>query len=87
MNDGELSPFDVNDQIHKFHDGVSQELFSSFSGSLPWFAVCGAHVDGILTDDDLTGARETVLDGTKKFAVDYATLHDIETATDSTEGR
>ena len=83
--DGEkLSPFDVNDLIHKFHEGASQELFSSFSHSLPWLAVCRAHLDGVLTDDDLTEASDKIRDGLNKFAADYATLHGVENSSNAT---
>ena len=48
MENGRLTPFDVTDRIHKFHDGAARDLYKQFSSSLPWLAVCRAHLDGDL---------------------------------------
>ena len=39
MENGSLSPFDVNDRIHKFHNGASRDLCKRYSESLPWWGV------------------------------------------------
>ena len=56
MENGSLSPFDVNDRIHKFHNGASRDLYRQYSESLPWLGVCRAFFDRVLTDDDLVDA-------------------------------
>lgn len=74
MESGRLTPFDVTDHIHRFHDGVSRDLYSQFSGSLPWLAVCRAYFDGVLTDDDITDASGDIRDGIREFAASLAKL-------------
>ena len=60
MESGGLSPFDVSDRVHQFHNGISRELFTRYSVSDPWFAVCRAHCYGVLTDEDLVNASDNV---------------------------
>ncbi|WP_044255533.1 hypothetical protein [Rhodopirellula sp. SWK7] len=67
LDAGVLSPHDVNDRIHNFHNGVSRELWSQYSQSDSDVAVYRAHYDGVLTDDDLTNATEGVRDGIRQF--------------------
>lgn len=35
MESGQLTPFDVTDRIHKFHNGAARDLYNQFSNSLP----------------------------------------------------
>ena len=53
MDKGLLSPFEVNQIIHEFHNGISRELFNRYSGSQTWFPVCRAHYDKVFSDNDL----------------------------------
>ena len=57
MESQSLSPFDVNDRIHEFHNGASRALYSRYSGSRPWWAVCRVYCDSVLTDDDRVVGR------------------------------
>ncbi len=68
MESGHLSPFDADAAVHAFHNGVSRELYNRYSDSDPWFAVCRAHFDGVLTDEDLSGASDNIRAELKQFA-------------------
>jgi hypothetical protein len=68
MDAGNLSPFDANDAVHQFHNGISRELYNLYAVSDPWLAVCRAHYDGVLTDDDFAEASDNIRDGLKQFA-------------------
>lgn len=74
MENGSLSPFDVNERIHKFHNGASRDLYKQHSESLPWLGVSRAYFDGVLTDDDLVGASDEVRTGIAEFAASFARL-------------
>jgi hypothetical protein len=74
MDSGRLTPFDVTDRIHKFHDGASRDLYNQFSISLPWLAVCRACFDGVLTDEDITDVSSDIRDGIREFAASVAKL-------------
>jgi Arc/MetJ-type ribon-helix-helix transcriptional regulator len=39
-----------------------------YSASDPWFAVCRAHYDGVLTDEDFVNASDRVRAGMRLFA-------------------
>ena len=84
MENGLLSPFDVNDRIHKFHNGASRDLFKQYSQSLPWSGVCRAYIDRVLTDDDLVDASDEIRDGIGVFAASIARL-EAEAAAESEE--
>ena len=74
MDSGRLTPFDVTECIHKFHEGAARDLYKQFSGSLPWLEVCRAHFDGVLTDDDTVDASENIRNGIREFAMTFARL-------------
>ena len=80
MENGSLSPFDVNDHIHKFHNGASRDLYNQYSQSRPWLGVCRAYFDRVLTDDDLVDASDEVRKGIGDFAASFARL-DAEAGT------
>lgn len=80
MENDSLSPFDVNNSIHKFHNGASRDLYNQYSDSLPWWGVCRAYFDRVLTDDDLVDAGDAVRNGIREFAASFAKL-DAETGT------
>lgn len=67
MEAGRISPFDVNDRIHEFHNGISRELWGRYSQSDPRESVYRAHYDGYLTEDDLADATVGVRDGIRHF--------------------
>jgi hypothetical protein len=69
-----MTSFDVTDRIHRFHDGAARDLYKQFSNSLPWLAVCRAHLDGVLTNDDITDASGDIRDGIWEFAASFAKL-------------
>ena len=75
MESGKLSPLEVNDRIHTFHDGASRDLYRRFYQTLPWISVCHAYVEGILTDEDLSKASDRIRSGIAHFASSYAALH------------
>ena len=74
MEKNSLSPFDVNDSIHRFHNGASRDLYKQYSDSLPWWGVCRAYFDGVLADDDLVDASDEVRNGIREFAASLAKL-------------
>jgi hypothetical protein len=74
MENNSLSAFDVNDSIHRFHNGASRELFKRYSDSLPWWGVCRAYFDGVLTDEDLADAIDEVRNGVRELAASFAKL-------------
>ena len=79
MTDDQMSPHDVNNLIHKFHDGISRELFNRFSSNKPWLAVCRAHYDGVLTDADIAGDSDKIRNGIIEFAKTFRMINNIET--------
>ena len=60
MDRGDISPFDLSQRIHEFHQGPSRDLYVMFSHSLPWLAVCRAYIEGIINDEDLVDASEPI---------------------------
>ena len=51
---GEISPFELSDRIHKFHDGCSRELFISYSGSLDASLISSAVAKGVIEEAELS---------------------------------
>ena len=84
METSSLSPFDVNDRIHRFHHGASRDMYKQYSQSLPWAGVCRAYIDRVLTDDDLVDASDEIRDGIGGFAASIARL-EAEAAAESEE--
>lgn len=68
MRNGAATPHDVDELIHRFHQGPSRKLFQLYSDNNPWWAVCRAHHDGILTDDDIAKASDKIIAGIRQFA-------------------
>ena len=60
MDAGNATPFDVQERIHQFEVGVARDLFKKYSPSDPWFAVCRARYDGVLTEEEFEGASDYV---------------------------
>ena len=86
MQSGDLSPFDVNERVHQFHNGISRELYNLYSGPDPWFAVCRAHYDGVLTDEDLVDASDSVRKGLQQFAERIQEYNGVQTAPTARNG-
>ena len=83
MENGSLSTFDVNDRIHKFHNGASRDLYRQYSESLPWLGVCRAFIDRVLNDYDLVDASDEIRRGIAEFVASFAKLEaEKETAID-----
>lgn len=71
MESGNLTPFDVTEIIHEFHNGAARDLFNQFSHSLPWLAVCRAHFEGVLTDDDVSDAGDVIQGGIREIVLSF----------------
>ncbi|WP_010586821.1 hypothetical protein [Schlesneria paludicola] len=50
---GTCSAHDLNDRIHKFHNGPSRELYNCYMGCCDWFMVARAVRLGLLSKTDL----------------------------------
>jgi hypothetical protein len=51
---GEITPHELSDMIHTFHDGISRELYSRYTySSVPIEAVAYAIINGTLTENDV----------------------------------
>jgi hypothetical protein len=77
MEAGKISPFEANEALHQFHNGKSRELYNLFSDSDPWFAVCRAHYDGVLSEEDLAEASDNLRAGLQQFAVNFGCLKNL----------
>ncbi len=53
MTNDQKSVFDVAEEVHRYHDGVAQDLYKIFSRSLPWIGVCRAYCDRVINDEDV----------------------------------
>lgn len=51
---GEISPHDLNHEIHKFHDGVSHDLWKMYANLEPHFAVARAIAKGLTKETELS---------------------------------
>lgn len=67
MDADDLTPHEVNDQIHDFHNGITRELWGRYTQSDPGAAVYRASCDGYLTDDDLAIATDGVRESVRLF--------------------
>lgn len=85
MQAGEFTPFEADRAVHKFHNGITRDLYSRYSETVPWFAVCRARYDGTLTDDDIADASDLMLEGFKRFASTFTDWNGIESSTDPEE--
>ena len=65
---GEISPFDLSDRIHKFHNGRSREIFNAYSGSLMVDWILRAIAVGVIDESELSeGLREVLQDDIASF--------------------
>ncbi len=66
MEAGELNSFEVNEQIHQFHQKTSRRLYSLFTGE-HWFGVGYGYRKGYLTDEDLAHCNDTIRTKLRQF--------------------
>jgi hypothetical protein len=50
---GEMSPFDLNEEIHQYHNGTARDLYKQYSSGDPDMAVMFALAEGILKIEEL----------------------------------
>jgi len=50
---GEIGPFELSDRIHKFHNGPSRELWSTYESLDAEMSVPLAFVRGVLKEEDV----------------------------------
>jgi len=53
---GEIDVFELNEHIHKFHDGVSRELYKAYAMGRLEFSVAGAIARGVLQESEVDPA-------------------------------
>lgn len=58
----EITPFDLSDRIHKFHNGRSRELFVAYSGSLNVDWILRAIAVGVIDETELSEDLHKVLE-------------------------
>lgn len=86
MDNGAVSPFEVTDSIHVFHDGSSRDLYRQYADALPWLGICRAYSDRVLMDEDLIDASDEVRNGIREYAASFAKLG-AEEGTSDENGR
>ncbi len=87
MRNNTITPHDVNQLIHQFHNGTSRELYNRYSGGQIWIAVCRAHYDGILSDEDVSDVSEKLRDELRRFADTYRTINGLDVPLNDKNGR
>ena len=50
---GDISPFELNDRIHRFHNGRSRDLFNTYAGSLDMFWLESVVVRGVIEESEV----------------------------------
>ncbi len=58
---GEISVFDLSDQIHEFHNGKARQLYNFYTQSLNEAAVARAIVEGKIAETELSKGLLSVL--------------------------
>ena len=87
MRNNTITPHDVNQLIHQFHNGTSRELYNRYSSGQIWIAVCRAHYDGILSDEDVSDVSEKLRDELRRFAETYRTINGLDVPLNDKNGR
>jgi hypothetical protein len=64
---GELDVFALNEQIHKYHDGVSRDLYQRYVLGEPQWAVADAVRRGILQEQEVVPEIMSCLGGLIEF--------------------
>jgi hypothetical protein len=68
---GGISGRELSDRIHKFHDGVSREIFNRYDGKMLEFTVARAIVTGIL---DRSQIPDELFEDLKESIESFVTL-------------
>lgn len=63
---GELSPFDLSDKIHEFHDHTARDLYKQYAYATNVFAVPGAISRGVIKRSEVTPELLELLEPTIK---------------------
>jgi hypothetical protein len=69
---GEIDPFELSDEIHRFHDGVSRELYNLYGNAPPRQSVPRA-LARILQETDVPPELLAALESTVQFFRDFKT--------------
>lgn len=81
---GELDVFELNEQIHKHHDGISRELYKQYAMGDPGCAVALAVRRGFLTDKDVPADIMSSIGGMveffKEFTAEKCRVDDLKRA-------
>jgi hypothetical protein len=51
---GELSPFDIVERIHAFHEGAARDLWKTYSFGKPRIAVARAIARGLISESEVS---------------------------------
>lgn len=68
---GELSPFDLSDKIHEFHDHTGRDLYKRYAYGTNIFAVPSAISRGIIKRSEVTPELLELLEPTIKRLEDW----------------
>lgn len=49
---GEIDPFELNDLVHRFHDGASRELYKQYTNSDLEWAAASAIMRGVVSEEE-----------------------------------
>ncbi len=69
---GELDVFALNEQIHKFHNGISRDLYKQYAMGDPDCAVALAVRRGFLTDQEVPAEIMSSIGGMVEFFKEFA---------------
>jgi hypothetical protein len=65
---GEIDPFELSDRIHRFHDGISRDLYVTYRDLSPPFVVARAVALGILERPEIPPEILAALESAIQFA-------------------
>jgi hypothetical protein len=68
---GDIDPFELSDEIHRFHDGVSRELYNLYGNLPPNQSVPRAVALEILQEADVPPELLAALESTLQFFRDF----------------
>ena len=54
LRNGDISAFELNDRIHRFHNGRSRDLFNTYSGSLDMFFLEFVVARGVIEESEVS---------------------------------
>lgn len=63
---GEISPFDLSDRVHHFHDHTARDLYKCYADGRNFFAVPSAIVRGIIDRSEVSPEVLELLEPTMK---------------------